>query len=108
MAIAGYLGCIREGLAYAISPGIFHEGTGDPLAGKVRSDLTETKRDERFSRYERFTRLGLARVRVRVRVRERRVQPLADAAALLAERYADAVLEAPRYPLLGLAWQSFA
>jgi hypothetical protein len=51
---------LSEGFAYAINPGIFHAEPGDPLARKVKSDINETKRDERFLRYALFNRLGLA------------------------------------------------
>jgi hypothetical protein len=53
---------LSEGMAYVISPGLFHAGPDDELLKKVRSDIVEmsTNSDERFRRYAMFNRFALA------------------------------------------------
>jgi hypothetical protein len=49
---------LGEGLAYALSPGILHEGSVDALAAQVRADLDEPGGAD--GPYPRFHRFGLA------------------------------------------------
>ncbi len=49
---------LNEGIAYAISPGLFHVSTGDPLLRRVKEDLLAGK--PLSDNYTRFNRFGLA------------------------------------------------
>jgi hypothetical protein len=53
---------LGEGMAYVIHPGLYHSGTDDPLAQRVRDDWMDTRKsaDERARRYAMFNRFALA------------------------------------------------